>query len=114
MSSTVTKTTIRYLQTTFKEGLYDDVGGRIDAPYNLDSGDDKEQHETEWKFNETTGQLESHDQTSDSVKGDDLYFVPIVDKTSISEDRLVIALEGTSMKQLLPEIRWGTTLPFYF
>ena len=27
---------------------------------------------------------------------------------------LVIAIEGTSLKALLPEIRWGSTLPFYF
>ena len=114
MQSTVTKSTLRYLQTEFKQGLYDDVGGRIDAPYNLSSGKDKEQHETEWKFDETTGQLISDLETSGSVKGSDEYFVSIKDKSSISEDRLVISIEGTSLKQNLPEIRWGTKLPFYF
>ena len=34
--------------------------------------------------------------------------------SSVSEDRLVIAFEGVSLKKKLPEIRQGTEIPFYF
>ena len=26
----------------------------------------------------------------------------------------MISIEGTSLKKMLPEVRWGTTLPLYF
>lgn len=40
--------------------------------------------------------------------------MPIKKDSSISEDRLVIAIEGISLKKNLPEIRGGLRLPFYF
>jgi len=55
LSSTVTRSSIRYLQTEYKEGLYDKVGGRTDGPYNLTTRDDNQQHETVWTFDRTTG-----------------------------------------------------------
>ena len=60
-----------------------------------------------------TGQLLSNDETIDSSGDSDEFFVPIKAKSSISEDRLVIAIEGSSLKPLLPEVRWGARLPIY-
>ena len=90
------------------------MGDRIDTPYNKDSDDDPNKHETEWKFDSTSGKLASVTETGDSEQPASKYFVPIKDKTQIAEDMLVIAIEGTSLKKLLPEVRWGLTLPFYF
>ena len=61
-----------------------------------------------------TGQLVSGKEILDSDKGSDEFFVPIMDKSSISEDRLFISIEGSSLKPLLPEVRWGSKVPFYF
>ena len=81
-SSRFTSSTIRYLQTELEdEGLYTDVGDRIDTPYNKDSDDDRNQHETEWKFDSTSGKLATVENTSDSVMPASKYFVPIKDKT---------------------------------
>ena len=40
--------------------------------------------------------------------------MPIPSVTEITEDRLVIGIEGTSLKEQLPELRGGSTVPFYF
>lgn len=40
--------------------------------------------------------------------------MPIPSVTEISEDRLVIGIEGTSLKEQLPELRGGSQVPFYF
>ena len=40
--------------------------------------------------------------------------MPIPNKTQITEDMLVIAIEGTSLKENLPEVRGGSEVPFYF
>ena len=61
-----------------------------------------------------TGQLVSGKEILDSDKGSDEFFVQIMDKSSISEDRLFISIEGSSLKPLLPEVRWGSKVPFYF
>ena len=67
-TSRFTSSTIRYLQTELKdEGLYTEVGDRIDTPYNKDSDDDGNKHETEWKFDSTSGKLATAETTSDSV-----------------------------------------------
>ena len=67
-SSKFTSSTVRYLQTELKdEGLYTEVGARIDTPYNKDSEDDPNKHETEWKFDSTSGKLASVTETGDSV-----------------------------------------------
>lgn len=42
------------------------------------------------------------------------YFVPILDKTRITDDMMVLAIEGTSLKTKLPEVRWGSKVPFTF
>lgn len=101
------------LQTNLKKGLYDAVGGRIDEPYNLPSKNDPQKHEAIWKF-ASTGELESVTQTNDSVLTDAEYFVPIKSISKIANDMLVIGLEGTSLKQRLPEVRWGSKVPFTF
>ena len=72
-----------------------------------------------WRFNES-GVMDSATATSSSKKTQEDYFVPIMSKTSISNDMLVIALEGSSLKNHLPDVRWGypdgsfTTVPFTF
>ena len=52
--------------------------------------------------------------TDDSAKDDSEYFVPIKDKTKITEDTLTLAFEGTSLKPKLPDIRMGSKVPFHF
>ena len=37
-----------------------------------------------------------------------------MDKTRITDDMMVLAIEGTSLKQKLPEVRWGSKVPFTF
>jgi len=52
--------------------------------------------------------------TAESKKTSDSYFIPIKSKTTISEDRLVFALEGSSLKLNLPAIRANSKVPFRF
>ena len=67
-----------------------------------------------WTFDHDTGYLDTFADNEDTIKSKDPYFVPIQSKTVITEDMLVIAIEGTSLKENLPELRAGSTVPFYF
>lgn len=67
-----------------------------------------------WHFNRSTGVLESSEDLDTSLKTKDDYWIPIKSLTSISEDRLVIAVEGTSLKPNLPDVRSGSKVPFWF
>ena len=40
--------------------------------------------------------------------------MPIDEVTEITDTKLVIGIEGTSLKEQLPELRGGSTVPFYF
>lgn len=51
---------------------------------------------------------------SDTKKTSDDYWVPIKGDSKIEEDRLVIAMEGVSLKTNLPEIRGGSKIPIRF
>ena len=109
----ITQSNLRMLQTIYKRGLYDKVGGRIDAPYNNPVEPDSFKFQNSWAFN-SAGYLDKVTKSGDSVLTDADYWVPIKPKTTISEDRLVIAIEGSSLKTKLPEVRWGSKVPFTF
>lgn len=111
---TITTSNIRVLQTIFKKGLYDKPTSRIDVPYNLPSSQDSQKLEEIWKFDANSGKLNSVEATGDSLMPQSDYFVPIMDKTRITDDMMVLAIEGTSLKQKLPEVRWGSKVPFTF
>lgn len=67
-----------------------------------------------WQFNRSTGFLESSIDTPQSLKTKDDYWTPVKGTTFIEDDRLVITIEGTSLKPNLPEVRGGSTVPFWF
>ena len=66
-----------------------------------------------WTFN-ASGYLDTYEDNEKTILSKDDYFVPIPSLTQITEDKLVIAIEGTSLKENLPEIRGGSEVPFYF
>lgn len=58
--------------------------------------------------------MDTYEDNEKTILSKDDYFVPIPTKTKITEDMLVIAIEGTSLKENLPELRGGSDVPFYF
>lgn len=81
-----------------------DYKGQFDDTYNI----------SDWLFDRATGVLNSANDTFDSLKPKNDYWIPVQWATTISNDRLVISVEGTSLKQYLPEVRGGSKVPFYF
>ena len=104
---------IRSLQTKYRNGLYDKQLAILDLPINNPAIEDEVMLEEIWRFNED-GVMDSATPTDLSKLTQADYFVPIMSETRISKDMLVIALEGTALKKHLPEVRWGSTVPFSF
>ena len=67
-----------------------------------------------WQFNRSTGVLESTLDTDESTQPKTDYWIPVPKYTTIQDDRLVMVIEGTSMKLNLPEVRGGSKVPFWF
>ena len=67
-----------------------------------------------WQFNRSSGLLESSIDTPESLKTKNDYWTPVNSLTFIEDDRLVITIEGSSLKPNLPEVRGGSTVPFWF
>ncbi len=113
---TLWTSTIRSLTTKYKSGLYDKPLAILNLPINTEAVKEEEENpplEEIWRFNED-GVMDSATPTDFSKLTQEDFFVPIMSKTKISRDMLVIALEGTALKKHLPEVRWGTTVPFTF
>ena len=98
-------------QTLYAKGLYDGPGTSVDG-YKEEF--DTVQNIARWSFNSDTGIMENSDDTAATIKSKDDYWVPVHSKSSIEEDRMVLVIEGTSLKLNLPEIRTGSTIPFTF
>ena len=106
LKSDVTGSTLNFRQTLWNKGLYDAPKASIDGY--LDEFD-TEQNVSTWKFARDTGILSEWSDNDQSLKNKDDYFVPIPELSRISEDMLIIALEGSSLKLNLPDVRGGST-----
>ena len=106
LKSDVTGSTLNFRQTIWNKGLYDAPKASIDGY--LDEFDDKQNVST-WKFARDTGLLSESADNDQSLNTNDGYFVPIPELSSISENQLVIALEGSSLKPNLQDVRGGST-----
>ena len=117
LKTDVTTSEIEMRQTIYEKGLYYKAGQSIDG-YNLEVYDTERNvitthNVSTWKF-DSAGKLDSFADNEDTIKSKDEYFMPVQSLTKIEDDRLVIVLEGTSLKLNLPEIRGGSEVPFYF
>ena len=119
LKSPVNTSTITVTTTIWTKGLYEVTGTVSSYDKDLEAEDPEnpkifsEQHISEWTF-DAEGLIDTVTPTEKSKVPAEAYFVPIKGKTQISEDRLVFALEGSSLKELLPAIRGNSTVPFRF
>ena len=96
----------------WNKGLYDEVTKPV-LDY-TQPVEDLNANDSTWVFDRVTGQLVSYDDEPNSVKGKDDYFVPLTEYSYINSDTLVFAIEGSSLKRHLPDIRGSSEIPFMF
>ena len=110
LKSNVKNTHIEMRQTLYKAGLYDPPGKSIknykefDTDFNI----------AKWTFDSNNGTLASWNMTSSSKKSSDDFWVPVPDKCLITDDLLILTIEGNSLKQNLPDLRAGSKFPITF
>ena len=110
LKSAVFSSSLEMRQTLFDRGLYDLPGASVNSYKEIDLV----QNIARWTFNDQTGIMKDSNDTDNSIKSKDDYWVPVHSKSFIDEDRMVLVIEGTSLKPNLPEIRTGSTIPFSF
>lgn len=105
LKTNVFDTTIKMTQSKYDKQLFNPAGSiysdDTEEQYKLggEEGDEefnKKEYDniSLWTF-DANGKLNTSNDTAESSKTKDDYFVPIKTKTSISQDMLIIAIEGT-------------------
>ena len=113
LKTDVTGSHLEMRQTIWNAGLYDQPESSVDG-YKVDERFDTQRNVSNWYFSRDLGTLQSWDETDDSLMPTDQYFIPVPELCSISDEMLVITLEGSSLKQDLPEIKQGNTQTVWF
>ena len=85
--------------------------------YSVDAGteDFTSVYSEKWTFS-STGELASQtpENLPGSTKTEDDYFVVLKDKTSLTDDMLILSFEGNSLNTSLPEVRFGKEITLTF
>ena len=110
LRSAVVTSELEVHQTLFNKGVYAEPGDSIPSDFYKEQLDTN-YNRANWKFDRATGILTSWEEMSDSLVSMDEYWVPVGPKTMITDDRLVIVVEGISLKPYLPDVRGQTKIP---
>ena len=97
LTTNVNDTEIEMRQTIWERGLYAEEGSTVEGyieEYNLVTQETIETHNiSRWTF-DANGVLDTYAETENTILDKSSYFEPIKEKTKISSNQLVFALEG--------------------
>ena len=97
LTTNVNDTEIDMRQTIWERGLYAEEGSTVEGyieEYNLVTQETIETHNiSRWTF-DANGVLDTYAETENTILDKSSYFEPIKEKTTITSNQLVIALEG--------------------